>query len=433
MKHITTVVSIILFFTGSLKAQSVPNSSQEGPQQGWYKQQSGVTGTLSFVSFISRDTGWAGEIWTTNGGETWKPYNRQVMVVRFLDKKFGYGYSEDGINDIATTTNGGETWNHHKTNLPYFNTIYFSSPLLGFSSTNVANGINRTTDGGKTWSHDPHLWGDIQSFAAYDSLHIIASGGDFPDSTNFGKFIGGVFASNDGGETWHFTMKKRQQEVWYQVFAAFNPSILYFLCTGIDTSITGTRVHKSKDGGLFIPDCPMPDGGFSWPTKWPAGGFASDVNNVTVVGGAGLIFRTCDGQNWIKQNSGTAIPLEAVCFVDSMYGWAVGDGGIIIHTVNGGFSSASVPTHLDSLHVDVIPNPSNEILTLNYTLPIEQHITITLLDIAGHSVSTPLINMVQPIGVQSIPIDVHSIPSGTYFLHLQSEKYQSVINCSVIH
>ncbi|MBC8314995.1 MAG: hypothetical protein H8E51_05785, partial [Bacteroidetes bacterium] len=30
--------------------------------------------------------------------------------------------------------------------------------------------------------------------------------------------------------------------------------------------------------------------------------------------------------------------LRSVCFVDSLYGWAAGDSGIIIHTVDGGES-----------------------------------------------------------------------------------------------
>jgi photosystem II stability/assembly factor-like uncharacterized protein len=43
----------------------------------------------------------------------------------------------------------------------------------------------------------------------------------------------------------------------------------------------------------------------------------------------------CSAQ-WIKQNSGTTQNLNAVEFIDSNNGFAVGDSGIIVHTINGG-------------------------------------------------------------------------------------------------
>ena len=41
---------------------------------------------------------------------------------------------------------------------------------------------------------------------------------------------------------------------------------------------------------------------------------------------------------WEIQNSGVSATLRDVCFVDSLYGWAVGDSGTIITTVDGGKS-----------------------------------------------------------------------------------------------
>ena len=44
------------------------------------------------------------------------------------------------------------------------------------------------------------------------------------------------------------------------------------------------------------------------------------------------------GQNWQAQNSGTTRALRSVHFVDVNTGWAVGDSGTILKTVNGGSS-----------------------------------------------------------------------------------------------
>lgn len=41
---------------------------------------------------------------------------------------------------------------------------------------------------------------------------------------------------------------------------------------------------------------------------------------------------------WQMQNSGVKVALTDICFVDSLYGWAVGDSGTIIHSTDGGVS-----------------------------------------------------------------------------------------------
>nr|HDM59446.1 glycosyl hydrolase [Bacillota bacterium] len=55
------------------------------------------------------------------------------------------------------------------------------------------------------------------------------------------------------------------------------------------------------------------------------------------VGLGGTIVQTADGgKTWELQDSGTSTILMDVCFVDESHGWAVGMDGVIIHTVDGG-------------------------------------------------------------------------------------------------
>ncbi|MCU0433106.1 MAG: YCF48-related protein [Bacteroidia bacterium] len=55
------------------------------------------------------------------------------------------------------------------------------------------------------------------------------------------------------------------------------------------------------------------------------------------VGGGGTIIHTSDGgQNWTAQTSGVSTALNAVWFADTQHGWAAGDGGVILATTNGG-------------------------------------------------------------------------------------------------
>ena len=47
---------------------------------------------------------------------------------------------------------------------------------------------------------------------------------------------------------------------------------------------------------------------------------------------------------WVVQDSGTTHKLNGVCFVDDQDGWAVGDGGTVLHTLNGGETWQPVST-----------------------------------------------------------------------------------------
>ena len=56
-----------------------------------------------------------------------------------------------------------------------------------------------------------------------------------------------------------------------------------------------------------------------------------------IVGYDGVILHTADGgKTWTKQDSPSALSLEALYFHDAQNGWAVGWAGTVVHTVDGG-------------------------------------------------------------------------------------------------
>jgi len=63
----------------------------------------------------------------------------------------------------------------------------------------------------------------------------------------------------------------------------------------------------------------------------------ADINQGWAVGYGGTILSTPDGGNtWNSQNSGTIETLEAVDFIDNNLGWVAGSNGIILSTPDGG-------------------------------------------------------------------------------------------------
>jgi photosystem II stability/assembly factor-like uncharacterized protein len=77
-----------------------------------------------------------------------------------------------------------------------------------------------------------------------------------------------------------------------------------------------------------------------------------DATTGVAVGVGGKIFRTTDGgASWQGQNPGTTRNLNDVFFVDASQGWAVGDNGTILRTTNAGrswepqTSSATAPLY----------------------------------------------------------------------------------------
>src|SRR5690242_16213400 len=60
----------------------------------------------------------------------------------------------------------------------------------------------------------------------------------------------------------------------------------------------------------------------------------------------GVLWRTTDGgAKWTSQSTGAKQPLRAMAFLDTMRGLAVGDGGVILGTDDGGKTWSARPSN----------------------------------------------------------------------------------------
>jgi photosystem II stability/assembly factor-like uncharacterized protein len=68
----------------------------------------------------------------------------------------------------------------------------------------------------------------------------------------------------------------------------------------------------------------------------PLTGVAYAGDSLVTLGDYGVILTSTDGKNWAQANVPIDTPLTAASFVDAKEGWAVGHGGVVLHTSDGG-------------------------------------------------------------------------------------------------
>jgi CSLREA domain-containing protein len=202
--------------------------------------------------------------------------------------------------------------------------------------------LGHTPDGGLTWSgqYAGHTAIPLYAIAASDADHVWAVGG-----TSSGL----ILHSWTGGAAW---MGQAANADW-----SFEEGDIAFV--GGDRGwAVGTSL--AKETGLILH---TGDGGAHWSTQSSGGSSPlhgvsfADANNGWAVGDKGTILHTTDGgASWTGQASGVTERLNGVFALDASHAWAVGDNlhghpqATILRTENGGSSwsaASSVPTAQD--------------------------------------------------------------------------------------
>jgi photosystem II stability/assembly factor-like uncharacterized protein len=216
----------------------------------------------------------------------------------------------------------------------------------------------KTTNGGRTWAR-------VEVTRGAD-VDLKLAGLRFADRERgwvFGE-LGALFATEDGGATW---TRRRVPTRHLLLSGSFLDAQTGWLSGG------GLTVLKTSDGGatwhagtVFLPATGA-EGQQSEPKVLsPGEGAGQDGSARRVsrrlnavwfvspergwaVGSGGVIIATADGgRTWRPQESGVGDDLFDVKFFDAREGWAVGSGGALLHTTDGGRTWAEarrVTTH----------------------------------------------------------------------------------------
>lgn len=294
---------------------------------GWAAQASGTTNNLNGVHFTSDGrNGWAvgdaGTILrTSNAGASWAAQASNTSFalnsVWFVSSTTGYAAGDAGT--LMRTTNGGTTWTR-LTNVgtsANLKDVQFVNAAYGWAVG--ANGaIARTRNGGATW--------DVQNPTTFQ-LHSVA----FSDTSN-GWAVGDngvILGTRDAGASWFVTPSLTSQSLR----GASRPSVNNAWAAGQAGVAPFARfVGTPTDSVQWALDnvgAANQLEGVHFPTL--STGYMVGYN------GTGIVLKTQNGgTTWSPQVANSAQRLNDVWFADAERGWAVGDGGRIVHTGRGG-------------------------------------------------------------------------------------------------
>jgi photosystem II stability/assembly factor-like uncharacterized protein len=327
----------------------------------WNPVDSGTTNNLNAAHLLDSGTGFAvgdaGTILkTTDAGATWSPLTSGTAStlhgVYFFDPDEGVGVGDGGL--ILRTTDGGAVWQSVASG------VTDGLRSVSFSGTNgICGGDSQTilysTDSGASWQIGQSGFFGPPFFGA----QMLNSTTGFVAGQNaiFQPLVGNT---TDGGASWDF------HAFYFDNNEGGCTDVFFF-----DQSI-GVVSGVVFDGGGAI--ARTTDGGMNWSTSFYDLGMQGvdfpATNSGFAVGWAGRILHTTDaGITWVDQASGTSADLNGVSFAtDALRGIAVGDGGIILQTTNGGEPSPT-PTPSPTATPTATPTPTPSVTPTPTTTP----------------------------------------------------------------
>lgn len=200
------------------------------------------------------------------------------------------------------------------------NDIVFVDPDTGWVAGDNGT-IARTFDGGVTWS-------EIHLPTAFNFNGIARAGA----RGGYAVGNGGVIAvTHDQGLSWYLMSTPTTQPL-----------------TSVASFTTGQAIAVGATGTVLRTVAVAPDSA-EWQLVVPSAGANNQLEGVHAIGaslvfavgynagGGAAILRSDDaGSTWQVQSPRTSNRLNDVYFIDTQRGWAVGEGGAIVHTARGG-------------------------------------------------------------------------------------------------
>ncbi|HJY64225.1 MAG TPA: YCF48-related protein [Ignavibacteria bacterium] len=292
-------------------------------QTGWYPLQSGTSNVLHSVYFINSLTGFlAGNdvvLKSTNGGTSW-----QIISQNFGGTSVFFTDASTGLvcnGTLYRTTNGGTTWTN--LNFSALNTVHFVNSQTGYAAGSNSQ-VLITANAGLNWfpQNIPLAYNIFNRVSFIDAQTGFVVGGRM-----YFPYYGIIYKTTNGGGNWR-QIDPSAQDVEFTGVSFPNQNTGY---------IVG-RYQYASSGVIYK----TTDAGETWTQL---GIYYKDLNDVCfpsinvgyAVGEDGTILKTVDGSSlWSAQQSNTMLDINSVYFLQDNLGFSAGNSGSAHKTMNGG-------------------------------------------------------------------------------------------------
>lgn len=294
-----------------------------------------------------------------------------LRAVCMMNAKEGWAAGDDGL--ILHTLDGWESWETQRTHVrASLRSLCFVDAFVGYAvgaevlpyGRGTAGVILGTTDGGVSWKKLVHR----ELPGLYAVKFINADEGFVFGDTN-GGYVGGMFRTENGGKSWKSCDSLEVTQGWtagtvvHEVPVAVGPAgnvgifeknnvlplpgiapgtscLTAITVKDHDTWVVGTHgtvlLSRKTGGKSFEPvKLPVPESVVN----------CLDFNTVCCLGDhvwiagrpGSVVFHSWDqGKTWEAQRTGQPMPIHAMTFVDEKTGFACGELGTMLSTVDGG-------------------------------------------------------------------------------------------------
>ena len=317
--------------------------------------------------------------------------------VQFLDDNLGYVAG----GSIIKTTDGGDTWIHFTDILDYvIRDIHFWTPDSGIGVGD--NGvIIFTGDGGENWT--------VLTSPTTNDLRSIDISSDGMNGIAVGIY-GTMIVSSGDLLTW--TIKPTPSETWL-----YNVKMTNDWQVGVSTGWGGAiRSTNGGDDWLY----------FEVTNDMNFGALVLSDDGSGLIGGEnGNIYNTTNsGFTWHQMNSNTSNKITNFYLLEDNSAWAVGKFGTILY-------DPSIPVSIEPNDISIpdgfilkqnFPNPFNPSTQIEFSLPIDDFVNITVYNTIGQVVDIAT-SSYHTTGNYKVEWNGSELPSGIYFYQLRTSTF----------
>ena len=396
-------------------------------QDYWIRQQTPTTKRLTNCFFINNNTGWvtgdSGLVMkSTDSGVSWQLQNsntfHDIFSVHFINDRLGWAtaWVFNPLPDefpgtlLLKTINGGINWTsqmYADTN-SYYGSLFYLDSLNGFLG-GIPQFIVYTTDNGVSWND---AVSDSIGFNGFPVTFITFLNADT------GYASGGV--QDIAGLVWKTVNNGRN---WSPTAVGPDPiNDIYFFSA--DTSIGlsgdfkfGASFYRTNNDWLNSFNVNLGYIGMAQSID-----FRIRNDGWITIGYLSKLFRSTNaGDNWVKMDIPDSSAIFDIQFIDSAYGWCVGDHGAVYkYDIMTSVNSNETSNEINSFNLfQNFPNPFNPVTKISYELQNTDNgiVTLKVFDVLGNEIAT-LVNEKQTPGRYNVTFDGTGLSSGVYFYRL---------------